>query len=219
MSKYYNDLKKYKSEYGSAYGGGGGGGRVYTPLLPKPVVQKITTKINIEMDVETLDDLIHLGKKVGTEFKLKPYIEYNIDLTMIHDLLPEMEDLNAMIGQEEFKQELIDRYGKKCILTGCDTFDACHIIPFSDSENMDPDNGLLLNPTHHRMFDNYEWSINPNTLQIEINYSKADQTDFFSQIIDGKKLKQIEQYKGVIKYLNSHYDKFNSKTNSKTNSD
>ena len=67
------------------------------------------------------------------------------------------------------------------------------------------------------MFDNYEWSINPNTLQIEINYSKADQTDFFSQIIDGKKLKQIEQYKGVIKYLNSHYDKFNSKTNTKTN--
>ena len=39
MSKYYNDLKKYKSEYGSAYGGGGG--RVYTPLLPKPVVQTV----------------------------------------------------------------------------------------------------------------------------------------------------------------------------------
>ena len=116
MSKYYNDLKKYKSEYGSAYGnsnsgsGGGGRGRVYSPLIPKPAietVQKITTKINIEMDVETLDDLIHLGKKVGTEFKLKPYIEYNIDLAMIHDLLPEMEDLNAMIGQEEFKKQVV----------------------------------------------------------------------------------------------------------------
>jgi hypothetical protein len=67
----------------------------------------ITTRINIEMDVETLDDLIHLGKKVGTEFKLEPYIEYNIDLAMIQDLLPEMEDLNAMIGQEEFKKQVV----------------------------------------------------------------------------------------------------------------
>jgi hypothetical protein len=67
----------------------------------------ITTQINIEMDVETLDDLIHLGKKVGTEFKLEPYIEYNIDLAMIRDLLPEMEDLNAMIGQDEFKNQVV----------------------------------------------------------------------------------------------------------------
>jgi hypothetical protein len=70
-------------------------------------LNQITTRINIEMDVETLDDLIHLGKKVGTEFKLEPYIEYNIDLAMIRDLLPEMEDLNAMIGQSEFKKQVV----------------------------------------------------------------------------------------------------------------
>jgi hypothetical protein len=77
------------------------------PAVSQPVQQPITTRINIEMDVETLDDLIHLGKKVGTEFKLEPYIEYNIDLAMIHDLLPEMEDLNAMIGQSEFKKQVV----------------------------------------------------------------------------------------------------------------
>lgn len=85
----------------------------YTPssFFGRPVSQQvqvpITTRINIEMDVETLDDLIHLGKKVGTEFKLEPYIEYNIDLAMIRDLLSEMEDLNAMIGQEEFKKQVV----------------------------------------------------------------------------------------------------------------
>ena len=62
-------------------------------ILGRPANQQqqqvsITTRINIEMDVDTLDDLIHLGKKVGTEFKLEPYIEYNIDLAMIQDLLP-----------------------------------------------------------------------------------------------------------------------------------
>lgn len=81
-------------------------------ILGRPANQQqqqvtITTRINIEMDVETLDDLIHLGKKVGTEFKLEPYIEYNIDLAMIQDLLPEMEDLNAMIGQCEFKKQVV----------------------------------------------------------------------------------------------------------------
>ena len=86
----------------------------YSSILAKSANQQqqappssITTKINIEMDVETLDDLIHLGKKVGTEFKLEPYIEYNIDLAMIRDVLPEMEDLNGMIGQEEFKKQVV----------------------------------------------------------------------------------------------------------------
>jgi hypothetical protein len=84
----------------------------YSSILSRPSVsqsvqQSITTRITIEMDVETLDDLIHLGKKVGTEFKLEPYIEYNIDLAMIHDLLPEMEDLNEMIGQSEFKKQVV----------------------------------------------------------------------------------------------------------------
>ena len=118
MVKYYNDLKKYKSEYSSAYGGGYSGSNGltlnthnghYSPLLSSAPTraQKITTKINIEMEVETLDDLIHLGKKVGTEFKLESYIEYNIDLAMISCLIPEMEDLNGMIGQEEFKRQVV----------------------------------------------------------------------------------------------------------------
>ena len=116
MVKSYNDLKKYKSEYSSGYGGGGYGGGgyggggyggviqrhvsssgpihdgLYSPLISQSIAptraQKITTKINIEMEVDTLDDLIHLGKKVGTEFKLEPHIEYNIDLAMIKNLIP-----------------------------------------------------------------------------------------------------------------------------------
>jgi len=137
MVKYSTDLRKYKSEYSSAYGGGGygggayggggyggggyGGGSINGPTLKthddgiyiqssssaSTRAQKITTKINIEMEVEMLDDLIHLGKKVGTEFKLEPHIEYNIDLVMIKSLISEMEDLNGMIGQEEFKKQVV----------------------------------------------------------------------------------------------------------------
>jgi hypothetical protein len=77
------------------------------PSVSQQLQVPITTRINIEMDVETLDDLIHLGKKVGKEFILEPYIEYNIDLAMIQNLLPEMEDLNAMVGQDEFKKQVV----------------------------------------------------------------------------------------------------------------
>jgi hypothetical protein len=94
-TKYPDDLYNYPSRI------------LGRPANQQQVQAPITTRINIEMDVETLEDLIHLGKKVGNEFILEPYIEYNIDLAMIHDLLPEMEDLNAMIGQEEFKKQVV----------------------------------------------------------------------------------------------------------------
>jgi hypothetical protein len=95
---YPNDLYNYPSRIL---------GKSINQIQQEQVKVPVTTRINVEMDVKTLDDLIHLGKKVGTEFKLEPHIEYNIDLAMIRDLLPEMEDLNAMIGQEEFKKQVV----------------------------------------------------------------------------------------------------------------
>jgi hypothetical protein len=70
-------------------------------------VSKVTSYINLEAEVDDLEDLINIGKKVGTEFKLEPHIEYNIDLAMIKNLLPEMEDLNNMIGQQDFKRQVV----------------------------------------------------------------------------------------------------------------
>jgi hypothetical protein len=75
--------------------------------LLMPAVSKVTSRINIEAEVDELEDLISIGKKVGTEFKLEPHIEYNIDLAMIRDLLPEMEDLNSMRGQQEIKRQVV----------------------------------------------------------------------------------------------------------------
>lgn len=70
-------------------------------------VPKVTSRINIEAEVDDLADLINIGKKVGTELRLETHIEYNIDLAMIKNLLPEMEDLNNMIGQQEFKRQVV----------------------------------------------------------------------------------------------------------------
>jgi hypothetical protein len=49
---------------------------------------------------------------------------------------------------------------------------ACHIIPVSDKESYDIDNGLLLTSTFHDTMDKYLWAIDPNTLKIEIHPTK-----------------------------------------------
>lgn len=140
-----------------------------------------------------------------SDIRLYFLIKYQIDLSK-----PENHYIlnKKRIGQEEFKQGLINRYGSKCMLTGFDSFDACHIIPFSDSNDMNIDNGFLFNQLHHQMFDDYKFSINPDTLQIEINYSKTDSEHFFIKMIEGIKLNQLEPYVGTLQYLKIHYTKF-----------
>jgi predicted restriction endonuclease len=130
-------------------------------------------------------------------------IKYNINITE-----PKYGFIKQRMGQEEFRQNLIQRYNSKCILTNSSIFEACHIVPHFESNNMDIDNGLLLNLQHHKMFDDYIWSINPETLNIEINNLVADSNDLFIQIILNKNLSFLSYYPNTIKYLSKHYEIF-----------
>jgi hypothetical protein len=134
------------------------------------------------------------------DIQLYILIKYNIDIN-------EYEFNKIRFGQEEFRENLIKRY-KTCILTDSPVFEACHIIPHADSNNMCIDNGLLLNYQHHKMFDLYIFSINPDTLMIEINYNKIDMNDIFIQQIINKKINILENYPNTIKYLKHHYEQF-----------
>ena len=65
-----------------------------------------------------------------------------------------------------------------------DELTAAHIIPIKENENYDIDNGLLLTENLHKTFDKYRWSINPDTLLIEINKN-----------IDVGSIKKYQNYK------------------------
>lgn len=73
--------------------------------------------------------------------------------------------------QDPFRQKLIQKYGM-CIVTNetcIDELEACHIVPHSeDKHNSLVTNGLLLKANIHKTFDKHKWTINPNTLMIEI---------------------------------------------------
>jgi len=110
--------------------------------------------------------------------------------------------------QDKFRNDLLERFNNKCILTGTTIVQACHIIPYSETKDMSIENGLLMNSHHHNIFDSYDLSINPNTLCIEISNKYKD--DIFTNILL-KRINILEQYPKVLEYLSHHYDKFKKK--------
>ena len=134
--------------------------------------------------------------------------DYNESEIELYFLLNYKLDVRGKrMGQKEYRHELINRFGK-CVITNSKTFQACHVIPYSDNHNMDVNNGLLLNYQHHAMFDKYIMSINPDTLCVEFNYDIVDRDEFFVSSVDGKKLDILNQYPRIILYLNKHYGIF-----------
>ena len=71
--------------------------------LQKPIIKQ---KIRLVVEIDNLLDLIEFSKRIDVEYLIKPDIEYNIDLQMLKNLLPEMINLNNMIGQQNIKNQV-----------------------------------------------------------------------------------------------------------------
>ena len=111
--------------------------------------------------------------------------------------------------QYKFRKELEERY-KKCIISkkNITVCEACHIIPFSKSDNeqiYNINNGLLLSADLHKLFDTYKMSINNDKKVV-----------FANNIFEEKSYKEFRKYVNVDVKLNSetmenikiHYEKF-----------
>jgi tetratricopeptide (TPR) repeat protein len=75
-------------------------------------------------------------------------------------------------GQSKFRQTLLEAYDYKCAVTGFDAgeaLEAAHIIPYSETENNDPTNGLLLRADIHTLFDLNMLVIHPEKLMISLH--------------------------------------------------
>ena len=114
-------------------------------------------------------------------FNYDNYKELKIDLDfLLYNLytninITNLQQKEQRLDQNSFRKELIKKYNKCLISDSIDIeCEACHIIPYSICKNFDIDNGLLLSSDLHKTFDKYYWSINPNTLKIEINKNIND---------------------------------------------
>ena len=79
---------------------------VYIPStrIEKPIEIK-KTKVNIEVEIECLDDLL----KLIDDYPLKYDVEYNINMKAIHDIKKPLTDLKNMIGMNKLKNNIVDQ--------------------------------------------------------------------------------------------------------------
>ena len=88
-----------------------------------------------------------------------------------------LREIVARRGQQTFRAALLAGYGSRCLVTGCDAeaaLEAAHIIPYSESFQNDPRNGLLLRGDIHTLFDLGLISVRPTTLVIDLDDSLLD---------------------------------------------
>lgn len=77
-------------------------------------------------------------------------------------------------GQKKFREALFKRYGKKCLVTGCeitDVLEAAHISWYRGEEDNHIENGLVLRADIHTLFDLNLIGIHPDTLNIILSDS------------------------------------------------
>ena len=118
-----------------------------------------------------------------------------------------IEKRKKRMGQQEFRDELFKMYSNTCVISGniCDVeLEAAHIVPYAESGSYDLSNGLLLTSNFHKTFDKYLWSINPNSLLVEVAPNKN--VGKISKWV-GKKV-NLKITPKLFANLSSHYSKF-----------
>jgi hypothetical protein len=74
-------------------------------------------------------------------------------------------------GQQKFRNDLILRYGGRCLVTGCgvlDVIEAAHIWPYRGEKDNHAENGLLLRADIHTLFDLDLLAVSPDRLEIAV---------------------------------------------------
>ena len=71
-------------------------------ILKSPIIKK---KIEINATINNIKDLIDLTEK----YQVCDEIEYNINMTSLHKIKTELNELNSMIGMKEMKENVVDQ--------------------------------------------------------------------------------------------------------------
>ena len=72
-------------------------------------------------------------------------------------------------GQPEFRRALLEAYGGRCAISGCngeEALEAAHILPYGGPQTNSLSNGLLLRADLHTLFDLGLWAIDTATMTV-----------------------------------------------------
>lgn len=111
-------------------------------------------------------------------------------------------------GQAAFREGLIRRYGRACMVTGCNVVEiveAAHIWPYRGTGDNHLDNGLLLRSDLHTLFDLNLVAVHPQTLQLRFHQrALADAYAAFEGVV----LRNTHRHKPAVAPLEHRWDVF-----------
>lgn len=83
-----------------------------------------------------------------------------------------LRQICARRGQKQFRDALLERYGRRCVISGCglvDILEAAHICPYRTDEDNHATNGIILRCDLHTLFDVDLLGIDPESLTIALH--------------------------------------------------
>lgn len=110
--------------------------------------------------------------------------------------------------QKKFSKKIFER-DKKCIVIckgNLVEFEASHIVPVSEGGDYTESNGILLTRNLHKLYDEYLWSINPETLCIDTISDDEEITGSIKNYLNNK-VNLIPDFFMLIN-LKAHWNKF-----------
>ena len=112
------------------------------------------------------------------------------------------------VGQQRFREEMIDRFGLVCAITGPQphrALEAAHLYSYAERPEHDPRGGLLLRRDLHALFDGGLITIDPEGWTVQL----APELESFPQLwaLRGKTLAIEEGLRPNSAYLRNHCDR------------
>ena len=77
----------------------------YTLPPPNPIIEFKREKVNIQVEINDIGDILNLIEK----YPLKINVEYNIDMKSMHAIKEPLYELNKMIGMQNLKKSIVDQ--------------------------------------------------------------------------------------------------------------
>jgi hypothetical protein len=134
-----------------------------TVQLLEPAECRIIIKAYLKKDPDLEETLNRLFTEESTEGPLGPADDEGDSLVDPEYEAPKgdlremaLQQIRKRRGQSQFRNALLQRYGRRCLVTGCSVvavLEAAHIDPYRSDINHHPGNGLLLRADIHTLFD------------------------------------------------------------------
>jgi hypothetical protein len=147
-------------------------GYFFLQSLSPPAVPVIDAVSDL-LEATAVSDAEHLG-----EAESPPADDYDARLRAYRNIV-------ARRGQPAFRAALLEAYGEKCAITGCDAaaaLEAAHLRPYRGPESNKVSNGLPLRADIHTLLDLRLIAIEPATRAIAVSKALAEHSTSRSQI-------------------------------------